>query len=227
MHRHVGLIAGAALGLGPALAAAQGACPGAADVGDGVWLDFPDRVVMMLVGADGLVEEWEFDAASVAVYAYVSHPVGLLVESWVMEHGRTLPGSPETYRHLGTPATIPAPAAGARFDGLEIVTAADGTEVERTSLSLVVGEAGPVSIGGCAYTGLPVTITRVDLQAEQIERDSLIHLSELGLTVFLGLSVGSDPLADILPDAITTRAPVTQDPSLLPPPAPPPAEPGK
>jgi hypothetical protein len=227
MHRHVGLIAGAALGLGPALAAAQGVCPGPADVSAGVWLNFPDRVVMMRVGADGLVEEWEFDAGSAAVYAYVSHPIGLLVESWVMEHGRTLPASPETYRHLGTPATIPAPAAGARFDGLEIITAADGAEVERSSLSLVVGEAGPITIGGCAYTGLPVTITRVDLQADQIERDSLIHLAELGLTLFLGLSVGADPLADVLPDTITARAPVAQDLSLLPPPAPPPAEPGK
>lgn len=220
MLRMSGYAAGLVL-TGTLAAGAQGVCPSGV-ARDGVWLAFPDRAVLTRVLSDGRMAEIEFAQDGSYVYEYRTLPVGLVTESWALENGFASREDRETVSYVGTPATVPLPAPGARFDGIETARYPDGSET-RSSVSLIVGQAGPVSIGGCAYTGLPIDVTRVDLQGGLPQRDSMMHLTELGLTIYLGFSEGSDPVQNALPLSISLDPPPVGGaaaPGLAPPPLP-------
>jgi hypothetical protein len=200
---------------------------------DGVWLAFSDRAVLTRVLSDGTVEEIEFAQDGSYVYAYRVLPIGLVIESWALENGFASREDRETVSYVGTPAIVPAPAPGIRFDGIETARYPDGSET-RSSVSLVTGAAAPVVIGGCSYTGVPVDVTRVDLQGGTPQRDSMMHLTELGLTIYLGFSEGNDPVQNTLPLSISLTPPpaggpvATPGPSgVAPPPLPPVPAPAK
>ena len=219
---------GLAMALGVTLstgALAQGGCP-AGIARDGVWLSFSDRSVLTRVLTDGTIAEIEFAQDGSYVYGYRTLPIGLVTESWALVNGFASREDRETVTYQGTPAVIPGPVPGARFDGVETARYPDGGET-RSSVSLVVGTARPVSIGGCAYTGLPVDVTRVDLQGGPPQRDSMMHLQELGLTIYLGYSEGNEVPQNALPLTISLTPPLaggagTPDagPGIAPPPLP-------
>jgi hypothetical protein len=224
-------ISGLAVGLvlaGTIGAAAQETCPSGV-ARDGVWLAFSDRSVLTRVLSNGHVEEIEFAQDGSYVYAYRTLPIGLVTESWALENGFASREDRETVSYVGTPTDIPAPVPGARFDGIETATYPDGSAA-RSSVNLVVGDARPVTIGGCTYTGLPVDVTRVDLQGGVPQRDSMMFLSDLGLTIYLGFSEGDDPVQNALPLSISLSPPSVggaADPGFLPPPLPGTATPEK
>jgi hypothetical protein len=178
----------AALAL-PGPAAAEGDCPrGLAR--DGVWFDYGDRSVEARVRADGLLAEVEYLSDGTNTNGYLLHPVGLLVESWSMQDGLVAQGSMEVMRHEGMPDPMPAPTPGLRLSGTEVVRYDDGTE-ERAALSLAVGGPQPFVIGPCTYSGLPVTLSWMRPDGSPRQTESMIHLTELGLTVYLGFADGN------------------------------------
>lgn len=213
------LVAGLVLG-GGLSAAAQGQCPSGL-ARDGVWLSFPDRAVLTRVLSDGMIEEIEFSGERSVVYVFRTLPVGLVTERWGFENGIALRDDSETVSYVGTPATVPLPVAGARFDGVETARLLDGSEY-RYSIALAVGTPRSVSIGGCTYTGLPVDVTRVDLQGGPAKRDSMMHLPELGVTIYLAFAEGEAPMQDTLPLAISLSPPPAGDPAGAPGAVPPP-----
>lgn len=201
-----GLVLSAAIG-----AQAQGTCPtGVAR--DGVWLAFSDRSVLTRVLSDGMVEEIEFAQDGSYVYAYRTLPIGLVAESWALENGFASREDREVVSYVGTPAAVPAPAPGVRFDGIETARYPDGSET-RSSVNLSVGEARPVTIGGCPYTGMPVDVTRVDLEGGLPQHDSMMYLVELGLTIYLGFSEGDDPVQNAMPLSIARTPPPVGGPA--------------
>ncbi|MDG3040388.1 hypothetical protein [Roseicyclus marinus] len=204
MLRVLGLAAGLGLALSTGVAAQSGCPSGVAR--DGVWLSFSDRSVLTRVQSDGTIAEIEFAQDGSYVYVYRTLPVGLVTESWALVNGFASREERETVSYQGTPAAIPGPMPGARFDGIETARYPDGGET-RSSVSLVVGSARPVSIGGCAYTGLPIDVTRVDLQGGPPQRDSMMHLLELGLTIYLGFSEGAEPPQNAMPLTISMTPP--------------------
>lgn len=210
------LVLGASLGAG-----AQGICP-AGDARDGVWLGFPDRTVLTRVLSDGRIEEVEFSDDRQAIYVFRTLPIGLITERWGMESGFLAPAESETVSYVGTPTMIPLPVPGARYDGVETARILDGSAF-RHSVSLVVGMPRPVSIGACAYTGLPIEVTRVSLDGGPRKHDSMMHLPELGLTIYLGYSEGDEPVLDEMPLWIS-GAPLLPGagsaPAVMPPPLP-------
>jgi len=211
------MLAGALLVAGASGVAAQGGCP-AGIARDGVWLAFADRSVLTRVLADGLIHEMEFGHDGSYLNLYVTLPVGLVVEGWLLENGNGPRSEHETVSYVGTPDPVPLPVPGARFDGIETSQFGAGVPV-RSSINLVVGQPEPVVIGGCSYTGLPVEVTRIELGGTEPQRDSMIHLTELGLTVYLGFGDGGEMPSTDLPLSISLDPP---DPAgaVLPPPMP-------
>jgi hypothetical protein len=216
--------------MGSAVAWGQTACPqGIAR--DGVWLEFPDRSVLTRVLSDGRMAEMEFAHDGTYTYGYVTLPIGLPVEAWSIVNGYAPIEERETITYAGTPDPVPRPSAGVRFDGIETSRYSSGP-ASRFSVTAVVGAAAPVTIGGCTYTGLPIEVMRVDLSGGQPVTDSMLHLTELGLTIYLGFSEGREPAVDTMPLSISYDPPVQggATPSDLAPPAlpvPAPAPPAK
>jgi hypothetical protein len=183
--RQVWIGAGAlCLAILPGLAAAQ-ACP-TGIARDGVWLEFTDRTVLTRVLSDGRIAEMEYAFDGAPVYGYITLPMGLVLESWALENGRTPAADRETVTYSGTPDPVPFPAPGVRFDGIETARFADGGQT-RYTINVTVGAGVPFSIGGCSYTGLPVDVTRIEMNGTTY-RDAMMHLSELGITIYLGFS---------------------------------------
>jgi hypothetical protein len=177
--------------------AVEGGCPAAADLGAGIWLTFPHRLSLLRAAPGGLIEAWDFTRDCRPVQACLCHPSGLLAASWIVDDGQILPGTRERFSHAG--AALPAPGEG--FDGVEIVHGADGDLRRRAALTLAVGAARPVVIGGCTYTGRPVTVTRRDAGGAVLLAEAQLHLAELGVTIHLGV-----PPQDALPLSVA-RAP--------------------
>jgi phage tail protein X len=189
----------------PGLAAAQQVCPtGVAR--DGVWLEFPDRTVMTRVLSDGRVAETEFMHDDTTVYGYITLPIGLVVESWALVNGRVPPADRERVTYTGTPSSVPFPAPGARFDGTESSRFADGAAA-RYAITAMVGAARTVAVGPCRYIGLPVQVTRTE-PGGPVLRDSMMHLQELGVTIYLGFSDDGAMPVDVLPTAIGDAPPL-------------------
>jgi len=199
------LVAGALLVAGASGAAAQGTCP-AGIARDGVWLEFPDRSVFARVLSDGRIHEMEFGHDDPYLNIYITLSTGLVVEGWLMENGAAPRSDHETVTYAGTPDPVPPPAPGVRFDGIETSQFGGGAPV-RSSVNLVVGQPRPVVIGGCSYTGLPVEVTRIELGQSLPQRDSMMHLTELGLTIYLGYGDADAPPATDLPLSISHAPP--------------------
>lgn len=186
-------------------AAAQTVCP-AGVAHDGVWLSFPDRSVLAHVLSDGRTQEIEFAADGSYIYGARALALGLIVEGWGLENGRVPAGDRETVSYVGNPDPMPAPVDGAQFDGIEIASF-DGAEETRATINLTVGTARDVAIGPCRYTGLPIDVTRIDLDDGLVMRDAMMHLPELGLTIFVGFAEGEALPERVLPDAISLSPP--------------------
>ncbi len=219
MVRIMAFAAGALLA-GTVGAVAQGSCPSGL-ARDGVWVDFPDRSVLTRVLSDGRIHEMEFARDGTYLNIYITSALGLVEQSWALNNGQAAPDEVERMTYAGTPPTMPAPVAGARFDG--IVTSVFGSEAPvRSSINLVVGQPQPVVIGACSYTGLPVDVIRIEMGGGTPERDSMLHLTELGLTIYLGFAEGDAPAQDALPLSISLDppAPAGATSGFLPPPLP-------
>jgi hypothetical protein len=205
MTRSIWLACGLVLS-GATGALAQGACP-TGIARDGIWLEFPDRSVLSRVLSDGRVQEMEFAHDGSYIFTSVSLPIGLLVDGWELRNGFVPRGDRETVRYVGTPDPVPAPAPGVRFDGLQISRFAEGGGETGSSVNLVVGAAQDIVIGGCRYTGLPVEVTRVDLSGG-VFHESMMHMPDLGLTIYIAFSEGNAPRPGHLPIAISYDPPV-------------------
>jgi hypothetical protein len=199
-------------------AAAQGGCP-AGLARDGVWFEFPDRSVLSRVLSDGRISETEFGYEDAYIYGYVTLPIGLIVEGWGFENGRAIPTQREDVTYAGTPDPVPTPSPGVRFDGIETTRFHDGTS-SRYSVSAVVGQPQAVTIGGCAYTGLPVNVTRVEMPGGAVQMDAMVHLTELGVTIYLGYSDTGAPPDPTWPVAVSMGPPVAGGGPSQPPPLP-------
>lgn len=208
MVRIMGYVAACAAGAllaGTSALWAQGACP-AGIARDGVWVDFPDRAVLSRVLSDGRIHEMEFGHDGSFLNVYVTNALGLVEQSWSLTNGYAPADQIERLTYAGTPATMPLPAPGVRFDGM--VTSAFGDLAPtRSSINVVVGPAQPVVIGGCSYTGSPVEVVRVEMGGGTPQRDSMMHLSELGLTIYLGFAEGTSPAENALPLSISLDPP--------------------
>ena len=132
----------------------------------------------------------------------------MVSESCSLVDGRALAAERESVTYTGRPDPVPFPAPGARFDGIETARLADG-QVFRASVALTVGAAQPFAIGPCVYTGLPITVARVDLAGGPLEHDSMMHLVELGVTIYLGYSDTGTPPEPSAPLSISLLPPVT------------------
>lgn len=202
--------AGIALGLcgvWPNLGMALDACP--RDMArDGVWLEYADRTVMTRVLSDGRNAETEYARDGDTIYGFITLPAGLVTESWSLDDGRAAPAERESVSYAGNPDPVPFPVPGARFDGIETARLADG-RVFRASVNLTVGAAQPFAIGPCLYTGLPVSVARVDLAGGPLQHDSMMHLVELGVTIYLGYSDTGAPPEPSLPLSISLLPPVS------------------
>ncbi|NKX45865.1 hypothetical protein [Roseicyclus persicicus] len=209
----------------PGLALAQGSCPqGLAR--DGVWFDYGDRTILSRVLSDGRVLDLEYVAGQPAINSYLLLPIGLLSERWTMQAGRVDAGSHEVLRHSGFPDPVPVAAPGARFDGVETTVYEDGSTGD-SHLALTVGAPQPVSIGPCLYTGLPVDITWSRPTGETIQHERLMHLSDLGVTLYLGFADPGQAVVPTLPLSISASAPRAGGAGPAPAPGAPPGPPAK
>lgn len=218
--RQVRIGAGALwLAIMPGLALAQ-ACPqGVAR--DGVWIEFPDRTVMTRVLSDGRIAETEYAFDGGPVYGYITLPMGLVLESWSLENGRAPAADRESVTYSGTPDPVPFPAPGVRFDGIETSRFADGGQ-SRYTINVTVGAGAPVTIGGCTYSGLPVDVTRIEMDGT-VYRDSMMHLTDLGVTIYLGFSDDGSTPVPLMPVSISLAPPMAGGgaaPGTAPPPLP-------
>jgi len=213
----------------PLDALAQAECP-AGVARDGVWLGFSDRTVLTRVLSDGRLHEMEIAHDGSDIYTYITSSLGLVLEAWTLQNGQAPRAEYETVTFVGTPDPMPDPVSGARFDGIATSRYGDGTEV-RATVNVVVGQPQPVTIGGCSYTGLPVDVTRVEFGGGVPQRDGMMHLTELGLTIYLGFAEGDAAPSMDLPLSISLAPPEQVSAGTLAPPLPPvggaPAEPEK
>lgn len=193
-------------GLWPSLGAAFEACPSNI-AHDGVWLEYADRTVLTRVLSDGRNAETEYAHEGGTIHGFITLASGLVTESWSLQDGRAAPAERESVSYAGNPDPVPFPVPAARFDGIEIARLADG-QVFRASVNLTVGAAEPFAIGPCLYTGLPVSVARVDLAGGPLEYDSMMHLVELGVTLYLGYSDTGTPPEPSLPLSISLLPPV-------------------
>lgn len=218
--RQLGIGAGALLlAVLPGVVLAQGCPSGIAR--DGVWLEFPDRTVLTRVLSDGRIAETEYPFDGAPAYGYITLPMGLVLESWSLENGRAPAADRESVTYAGTPDPVPFPAPGARFDGIETSVFADGGQ-SRFTINVTVGAAAPIWIGPCSYTGLPVEVTRIEMDGT-IFRDSMMHLGELGVTIYLGFSDDGSVPVPLMPVSIALEPPVdggASAPGTAPPPLP-------
>ncbi|MBF9058854.1 hypothetical protein HKCCSP123_06625 [Rhodobacterales bacterium HKCCSP123] len=188
---------------------------------DGVWIEFPDRTVMTHVLSDGRIAETEYPFDGGPVYGYITLPMGLVLESWALENGRAPAADRETVTYVGTPDPVPFPAPGVRFDGIETSVFADGGQ-SRYTINVTVGSGAPVTIGGCTYTGFPVDVTRIEMDGT-VYRDGMMHLGELGVTIYLGFSDDGSVPVPLMPVSISMMAPMAggaSAPGTAPPPLP-------
>jgi hypothetical protein len=203
----------------PGLALAQGCPQGIAR--DGVWFEFSDRTVLTRVLSDGRIAATEYDFDGGPVYGYITLPMGLVLESWALENGRTPAADRESVSYAGTPDPVPFPAPGVRFDGIETARFADGGQ-SRYTINVSVGAAAPVTIGGCTYTGLPVDVTRIEMDGT-VYRDAMMHLTDLGVTIYLGFSDDGSVPVPLMPVSISLGPPMAGGgaaPGTAPPPLP-------
>lgn len=200
--------------LWPMPAAAGGDCPREI-ARDGIWLEFIDRTVSTRVLSDGSNAEKEYAHEGGTIYGFRTLASGLVSESWALVDGRASAAERETVSYAGSPVPVPFPTPGARFDGIETARLADG-RVYRASVALQVGTAEPFAIGPCIYTGLPITVRRVDLSGGPLEHDSMMHLVELGVTLYLGYSDTGRPPDPSPPLSISMFPPVAGEAASLP-----------
>ena len=196
----------AALGAGSSASAQTADCP----VGiarDGVYLTFPDRIVLSRVLSDGRIFETEMALDGSYLYDFIVHPIGLVAESWSRENGLINPDDWEIVTYQGTPAEIPMPAAGLSWNGLETARFQSGDEA-RYAVSLTIGQPEEIAIGPCRYSGLPVLATRTAMSDGFIQRDAMMAVPELGIVIYQGYAEGSEPIGRDVPSAIGLRPPV-------------------
>ncbi|MGP1358622.1 hypothetical protein [Roseicyclus sp.] len=217
--------AGAALAaLLPVMAAAQQACP-TGRATDGVWFQFQDRTVLTRVLSTGRNLEIEFMGEETnEVHGFETIPLGLATESWFLSAGLVPTGERKTATFSGLPDPAPVPAPGMRFDGVETARYDDGT-TETQGFTLVVGNAQPVFIGACGYTGLPIDVTWQPVGGEPPHIEAMMYLPDLGVTIYLGFTTdGSRPVPS-MPLSVSTQPPLASAVPLPPPgPAPQPTK---
>lgn len=201
-----GFAALCALGLWPALAAAQTACPNGI-AHDGIWLEYADRTVATRVLADGRNHETEYSHEGGAVHGFITLAAGLVTESWALVDGRVPVAERETVRYEGLPDPLPHPAPGLAFEGVEIARLADGRSF-RSEIRMWVSDAIPFAIGPCLYTGYPVTVSRRALDGGALQHDSMMHLRELEVTIYLGYSDTGAPAEASPPVSISLVPPI-------------------
>ena len=199
--------AGAALAaLLPVMAAAQQTCPTGLAT-DGVWFQFPDRTVLTRVLSGGRNLEIEFMGEETnEIHGFETIPLGLATESWFLSAGLVPVGERKTATHTGLPNPPPPPAPGMRFDGVESARYDDGTS-ETQAFTIIVGNAQPVFIGSCGYTGLPIDVTWQPVGGEPPHIEAMMYLPDLGVTMYLGFTTdGSRPIPT-MPLAISAQPP--------------------
>ena len=181
-------------------------CPSV--VGDGgVYVTFADRFVHYELLDDGLISERETYFDDDTIYAYRSHPIGVWFESWEIYDDRVIDDSHETVSLTGTPATLPDPASGVVWNGVETSTYKDGFSTTYTT-QIVVDQPTTITIGACRYSMLPITVNRVDVDEREVIVDALGYLDTLGITIYLGY--GADvggPIDYDMPTTIGVRPP--------------------
>jgi len=186
-----------------ALAQAPECLSGAAS--DDIYAEFDDRTVIYRVMSDGSTSETEIARDGSYVYTYHVHPIGLVLESWKLDNGRTQPSDVEQVEYTGTPPALPFPAPGVSWSGIENAVFGDGTRF-RYSVSLNVMQPEQLQIGGCSYEALPVEITRVEIGTTTTQNDLVAYLPDLRIAMFMGYSDTGTPIRD-LPLSLSTRPP--------------------
>jgi hypothetical protein len=206
MKRLISGVAAAFVALLPVAASAQQACPSGLAT-DGVWLQFSDRTVLTRVLSVGRNLEIEFMGEETnEIHGFETIPLGLVAESWFLNRGLVPLGERKTATHTGLPNPTPIPMPGMRFDGVENARYDDGT-TETQGFTLLVGNAQPVFIGSCAYTGLPIDVTWQSVGGEPPHMESMMYLTDLGITIYLGFtSDGSRPIPS-MPFSISSQPP--------------------
>ncbi|MCC6306580.1 MAG: hypothetical protein IT545_15490 [Rhodobacteraceae bacterium] len=183
-------------------AAAEGACPVAADLRAGIHIAYEDGSHSRFVavgagaGADGkagavrVVEDAYFDDSFTLGYRYVTVAGLFPVESYDIVDGAVDVGSRSDTTYPAATDGFPAPAAGLEWQAEAMVRSArDGDFAQRLSLS--VGPPRPAAYGPCRYEVLPVRLRFQDEVSDSEEQ--LDFVVALGIAVYrAGGTVGQD-----------------------------------
>ena len=198
-----GTVSAVCMALVTQTATAQGACPSGL-ANDGVYVSYADRVVRYERLSTGLTAEFETAFDGSFVYGYRTHPIGLVETSWELQGGRIVAGSFETVQLEG--AALPQPAPGMTWNGIETSRFTDGS-VTTFQTSVLVEDMDVLEIGGCQYSGLPITVTRINQSDGVTSQDAFGYFPDLGVVMFLGFGDGIDNVSFDLPVAISDLPP--------------------
>jgi hypothetical protein len=192
----------------PVQAMAQECPRGPEALNKGITILFDGLEITYLRQPDGLIREAERPTPGEGVFEYVSDPSGLSHGSWELgADGRPDEATREVYSY-DFPDGLPQPVSGSNWSGREMTVA--GADRYEALVSWSFGAPETFSIGPCAYEAIRVFETRRDLPEEPGDRpwvNQYIHLTELGMSVFLGGYVaGVAPVVDVpLSIAATAR----------------------
>lgn len=179
------LAAGLALG-GAALAESCPAGPAALDTG--LTVQFDGMSVVYQRTGDGRIREVERYEDETGDWHYISDAIGLVHESWeVAENGVPDETTRDRFSYV-FPKGAPQPRPGSEWTGTETVLTATGESYD-TVVTWRMGAARTERIGGCVYDVIPIVETRVDLPKSPGDLpwiNRYTHLSDLGLTMYLG-----------------------------------------
>lgn len=176
---------------GPALAE----CPAGRSAGvQGVVIDFGENIRRYHLRDDGTTFETDYATDGSYVWEYLTHPSGLVLESWEIVTGRVVPENTELVTYDGGIPSLPQPVTGMAWNSFQMATYGNG-DVVRSAVSIEIAPSEPYVIGACSYDSLPITVRRLNVGDNDLYFDRLVYLSDLGIVLFLGgASAGETPV---------------------------------
>lgn len=173
-----------------------------------LYIDFENGRAQTRVDSDGNTIERDIGFGDQTVFEFIVHPIGLILEGWEIRGGERRPGTLERSTYVGTPETLPLPAPGVTWKGVETTVFSDGEVIENET-SLEVGEMQTVSISPCEYDIMPITIELVGVGDGSQSVVTLARIEDLDVTIYLNNYDRGESRALNLSETISTTPPDT------------------
>ncbi|PRY23187.1 hypothetical protein CLV78_105241 [Aliiruegeria haliotis] len=198
--------AACAIGFAATAAFAECPTPDSMQAGDPAYLVYDDGwIVELRMNSDGLLYEWIRNDIDDAGYRVVSRGGILVVDEIETLGPLNLRRTRVMTRHsdVDPKSYEPEPGVSLDFEGEAIF--ADGSRVEMTSISVLAGDPGPLTIAGCDYEGFDVRV-RVSRGEKQLT-SVLSYVPALGVSVETARMEAGKPLKTPKPVSFSTGRP--------------------